>query len=137
VCYVAWGQQRGVLATSEEMSFHLLMQASNVRRLALILSEKEIIKPIEGAKGGYVLARKAECTSLTAIYAAVEDLNPDFMGLKKMIDKAKKCTTLVKDTQIVLNNQLRRVEAEMIQTLGLVFISDVQEASLKQIEENF
>jgi hypothetical protein len=43
----------------------------------------------------------------------------------------------MKDTQTVLDSQLRRVEAEMIQTFGLIFISDVQEATLKQTEEKF
>jgi len=134
LCYLVFAQKRGAAATSEEIAFNILLHPSNVRKLAFLLSEKELIRPTQGVKGGYGLAKKAELISLADIYAAVGELNPDFLGVQKMTDKSKKCTTVIKGVQTILNSQIRKIESEMIQSLAQVFISDVCEQTLKLLE---
>jgi len=131
LCYLVFAQKRGAAATSEEIAFNILLHPSNVRKLAFLLSEKELIRPTQGVKGGYGLAKNAELISLKDIYDAVSELNNDFLGIQKINNKSKKCTAVIKNIQVVLNEKLGKIEADMIESLGLIFISDVYEATLK------
>lgn len=84
MCYLALAQKEAFLAPSERIAIHLSIYAEDVRKLAGLLQQKELIVNIKGPGGGYRLAKKAELISLRDIYEAVEEPNADFWRLKKI-----------------------------------------------------
>lgn len=103
---------------STEISNHTGVNASKLRKLLSELAKQNIVKTIQGASGGFTLAKDPSSIDLQEIYCALEDRKAFYLDVTENPDREMAQSSLVNiffldlfsEIQVEIEDKMKRIK---------------------------